>query len=70
VVIGLLSKFNIHWTPKYFVEKYKSQPCLIRECQTDTNRRVTVGESFALFGKYEGGTDCRKLKVCWQMVSS
>jgi lysine-specific demethylase 3 len=66
VVTGLLSKFKIHWTPEYFMEKYKSQPCLIIECQTDTNKRVTVGDFFALFGKYEGRTDCWKLKVCWQ----
>ena len=64
VVTDLLSKFKIQWTPEYFIEKYSAQPCLIIECQTDMNKRVTVGEFFALFGKYEGRTDCWKLKVC------
>ncbi|KAH9938513.1 uncharacterized protein B0H18DRAFT_967503 [Fomitopsis serialis] len=31
-------------------------------CQTDQNRRVTVGEFFSWFGRYEGRRDCWKLK--------
>ncbi|KDQ65025.1 hypothetical protein JAAARDRAFT_28691 [Jaapia argillacea MUCL 33604] len=62
VVTGLLDKFGIQWTPDYFLQKYFSQPCLIVECQTDTNKRVTVGEFFTWFGKYEGRTECWKLK--------
>jgi [histone H3]-dimethyl-L-lysine9 demethylase len=63
VVTGLLNKFQIQWTPEYFIEKYNSQSCLIIECQTDVNRRVTVGDFFAMFGKYENRTECWKLKV-------
>ncbi|KAG9317119.1 hypothetical protein JVU11DRAFT_1310 [Chiua virens] len=51
VVTGLLPKFQIQWTPEYFVQKYNSQSCLILECQTDVNKRVTVGEFFSWFGK-------------------
>jgi lysine-specific demethylase 3 len=64
VVTGLLPKFQIQWTPEYFVQKYSSQSCLILECQTDVNKRVTVGEFFSWFGKYEGRVECWKLKVC------
>lgn len=63
MVTGLLSKFNIQWSPDYFRTKYGSQSCLILECQTDQNKRVTVGEFFSWFGKYEGRRDCWKLKV-------
>ena len=63
VVTGLLSKFKIQWTPEYFIEKYASQGCLILECQTDVNQRITVGEFFSWFGMYNGRTECWKLKV-------
>ncbi|KAI0637942.1 Clavaminate synthase-like protein [Trametes polyzona] len=62
VVSGLLPKFHIQWTPEYFSAKYGTQSCLILECQTEQNKRVTVGDFFALFGKYEGRRDCWKLK--------
>ena len=64
LVTGLQGKFNIQWTPDYFRSKYSAQVCLIIECQTDQNKRVTVGEFFSWFGKYEGRRDCWKLKVC------
>jgi lysine-specific demethylase 3 len=63
VVTDVLSKFKIKWTPEYFMEKYGSQSCLIIECQTEVNKRVTVGEFFSWFGKYEGRENCWKLKV-------
>lgn len=63
VVNNILPKFKIQWTPGYFIEKYAAQTCLITECQTDASRRVTVGEFFRGFGKYEERTGCWKLKV-------
>ncbi|KAL6298095.1 Clavaminate synthase-like protein [Sparassis latifolia] len=62
VVTNLLPKFHVQWTPEYFSTKYGTQSCLILECQTDQNKRVTVGEFFSWFGKYEGRRDCWKLK--------
>ncbi|KAI0751497.1 hypothetical protein C8Q80DRAFT_1309487 [Daedaleopsis nitida] len=62
VVSGLSSKFHLQWTPEYFSSKYGTQSCLILECQNEQNKRVTVAEFFALFGKYEGRRDCWKLK--------
>jgi lysine-specific demethylase 3 len=62
VVTGLLPKFQVQWTPEYFLQKYNSQSCLILECQSDVNKRVTVGEFFSWFGKYEGRVECWKLK--------
>lgn len=67
VVSGLSSKFHIQWTPEYFSTKFGTQSCLILECQTEHNKRVTVAEFFSLFGKYEGRRDCWKLKV-WRSV--
>ncbi len=63
VVTGVLHKFQLQWTPDYFRTKYGTQSCLILECQTDRNNRVTVGEFFSWFGNYEGRHDCWKLKV-------
>jgi len=62
VVTNLLHKFEISWTPEYFRTKYGTQNCLILECQTDQNKRVTVGDFFDWFGNYEGRRDCWKLK--------
>lgn len=63
LVTNLESKFRLEWTPEYFKSKYGNQSCLILECQSDQNKRVTVGEFFSWFGKYEGRRDCWKLKV-------
>jgi lysine-specific demethylase 3 len=63
VVTGLLPKFRVQWTPEYFKEKYHMQSCLVIECQTDVNKRVTVGEFFSWFGHYENRKECWKLKV-------
>lgn len=63
VVTGLLPRFKINWTPEHFVEHHASKGCLVIHCQSDTNKRITVGEFFEGFGKYEGRKDCWKLKV-------
>ena len=63
VVTDLSGKFRVEWSPEYFKHKYGSQSCLILECQTDQNKRISVGEFFGMFGKYEGRTECWKLKV-------
>ena len=63
VVTGVLSQFKINWTPEHFIEHYASKSCLVIHCQTDMNKRITVGEFFQEFGKYEGRNDCWKLKV-------
>lgn len=66
VVTGILEKFKMRWTPEMFIEMYGDQTCLIIECQTDVNKRITVGEFFRWFGNYEGRTECWKLKVSIQ----
>ena len=62
VVTGLGDKFGVRWRPEHFREKHGSQTCSIVECQTDASKRVTLGEFFGYFGKYEGRTDTWKLK--------
>ena len=63
VVTGLLPRFKINWTPEHFIQHYASKSCLVIHCQSDMNKRITVGEFFEEFGKYEGRKDCWKLKV-------
>ncbi|KAH9963231.1 hypothetical protein BC827DRAFT_1194282 [Russula dissimulans] len=62
VVTGLSDKFGSRWRPEHFRDKHGSQTCSIVECQTDASKRVTVGEFFGYFGKYEGRVDRWKLK--------
>ena len=62
VVTGLGEKFGIRWRPEHLREKHGAQNCSIVDCQTDASKRVTVGEFFGYFGKYEGRTDHWKLK--------
>jgi len=63
VVTGVLPRFKIRWTPEHFIEHYASKSCLVIQCQSDMNKRITVGDFFKEFGKYEGRNDCWKLKV-------
>ncbi|KAF8803952.1 Clavaminate synthase-like protein [Phlegmacium glaucopus] len=62
LVKDVLPRFKLKWTPDYFMQQYGEQSCLIIECQTDMNKRVTVKEFFGWFGKYEERIDCWKLK--------
>ncbi|KAK7051286.1 hypothetical protein VNI00_004786 [Paramarasmius palmivorus] len=52
LVEGVLDNFGISWTPDYFIEQYGTQSCIVVECQTETNKRVTVGDFFRQFGDY------------------
>jgi lysine-specific demethylase 3 len=63
LVKDVLPRFQVTWSPEYFMEKYGDQNCIIVECQTDQNQRVTIKKFFEWFGKYENRTDCCKLKV-------
>lgn len=63
LVKSVLPRFKIKWNPRYFMERYGDQTCLVVECQTDTNKRVSVKEFFGWFGAYEERTECWKLKV-------
>ncbi|KAJ6627360.1 hypothetical protein B0H10DRAFT_1779740 [Mycena sp. CBHHK59/15] len=62
LVTDVARKFKIKWSPEYFMEKYGTQTCLIIECQTDANKRISVAEFFGTFGQYDGRQQCWKLK--------
>ena len=64
MVKDVLPRFKLTWTPEYFIQQYGEQSCLVIECQTDVNKRLSVKEFFEMFGKYEGRKECWKLKVC------
>lgn len=63
LVKDVLPRFKVTWSPEYFMEKYGDQNCIIVECQTDQNQKVTIKKFFERFGNYENRTDCWKLKV-------
>ena len=69
VVEGLQSRFTIEWSPQYFVDKYGAVGCNIVDCQTDVNKKTTVGAFFEMFGRYEGRKEIWKLKVrSWMWI--
>ncbi|ESK84030.1 jmjd1a protein [Moniliophthora roreri MCA 2997] len=53
LIEGVLENFEIEWTPDYFIREYGTQSCIVVECQTETNKRVTVGDFFRQFGRYD-----------------
>lgn len=60
-------KLKVDWSPEYFLKNYGMDGCLIVECQSDDlSRRITVGEFFRDFGRYEGRSLCWKLKVSYR----
>ena len=63
VVKGVLDKFDIKWTPQYFIEKYGDHSCLVVDCVTEARRDVTVGWFFGLFGKYDERDSSRVWKL-------
>ncbi|KAF8211605.1 Clavaminate synthase-like protein [Mycena galopus ATCC 62051] len=62
LVTDVGKKLKINWSPEYFMKEHGNDSCLIIECQTEENRRITVGEFFKTFGQYEGRDKCWKLK--------
>ena len=63
VVTGSLPRFKISWTPEYFIKNHSLEGCLVTECGLGVEKLITAGKFFKEFGKYEGRTDCWKLKV-------
>lgn len=63
LVKDVLPRFNLPWTPQYFMERYGDKGCLVVECQNETLKRVSIRDFFGWFGQYEGRTECWKLKV-------
>jgi [histone H3]-dimethyl-L-lysine9 demethylase len=63
IVDGLLSKFEIPWTPQYFIETSPNESCVIVECQSNQTDRTSVSDFFGKFGQYDNRIGCWKLKV-------
>ena len=64
LVKGLSSRFKLDWTPQYLSEQHGDQGCIVIDCQTDANKRITIKEFFNDFGNYANrGDACWKLKV-------
>lgn len=63
LVVTGLNRFQLQWTPKYFIDTYGSQACIVLECQTEANKKVTVKEFFSCFGDYTDRKEIWKLKV-------
>jgi len=65
LVKGLSSRFKLDWTPRYLSEQHGDQGCIVIDCQTDANKRISIKDFFNDFGNYANrGDACWKLKVC------
>ncbi|KAI0029130.1 hypothetical protein K488DRAFT_16888, partial [Vararia minispora EC-137] len=51
VVTGQLDKFQLRWTPEYFIDKYGAEPCQLVECQSEHSRSAHVADFFRMFGR-------------------
>ncbi|KAH0565523.1 hypothetical protein GP486_001077 [Trichoglossum hirsutum] len=68
VISGMLSRFNVAWTPAYFTNNYGDEQCWLVNCSTNETLHggeiVTVREFFQSFETYSfrGVTTSMKLK--------
>jgi hypothetical protein len=62
VVTGCLDKFQIAWTPDYFISHYGEQSCQLVDCNSDKMIKTTVGKFFEQFHS-TNPKEALKLKV-------
>ncbi|KAH0537269.1 hypothetical protein FGG08_005931 [Glutinoglossum americanum] len=68
VISGMLNRFNVAWTPDYFINNHDSEQCWVVDCSTNETLHggeiVTVGEFFQSFEthNFRGVTSSMKLK--------
>ncbi|KAI9771439.1 MAG: hypothetical protein M1840_002059 [Geoglossum simile] len=68
VISGMLDRFNVAWTPDYFIRNYGDEQCWVVNCSTNETvhggETVTVGEFFSAFDthSFRGVTSSMKLK--------
>jgi hypothetical protein len=69
VISGMLDRFNVAWTPDYFIDNHGNEQCWVVNCSTNETlhggETVTVGEFFKSFDthSFRGVTASMKLKV-------
>ncbi|KAI9775768.1 MAG: hypothetical protein M1839_000896 [Geoglossum umbratile] len=68
VISGMLDRFDVAWTPDYFIGNYGDEQCWVVNCSTNETlhggETVTVGEFFKSFNthNFRGVTTSMKLK--------
>jgi lysine-specific demethylase 3 len=63
VVQDLLDRFELDWTPEYFIHEYGEQRCMVVNCQDNKDKEMIVREFFEMFGKADREEGILKLKV-------
>jgi lysine-specific demethylase 3 len=62
VVQHTLEKFELKWSPEYFIAEHGSEPCVLVECQTERVRDAHVADFFRLFARERPSDGLWKLK--------
>ncbi|CAE6511592.1 unnamed protein product [Rhizoctonia solani] len=62
VVQDLLSRFELSWTPEYFINEYGEQRCMVVNCEDNKDMEMMVKDFFEMFGKADRKTGILKLK--------
>lgn len=61
VLTGLMDKFQLKWTPAYFMDNYGDAECMVDDCQTGQTLATTIGDFFEIFS--DPGDRSHKLTV-------
>ena len=75
VVTGIKEALQYSWSPELFTKILGDESCLIRNCETGTDRKATVGEFFSKFGldldSTERVVECLKVvfKLAYECVA-
>ncbi|GAB1528085.1 hypothetical protein RhiTH_011276 [Rhizoctonia solani] len=51
VVQDLLDRFELDWTPEYFISEYGEQRCMVVNCENNKDQEMIVKDFFEMFGK-------------------
>ncbi|CAE6469855.1 unnamed protein product [Rhizoctonia solani] len=62
VVQDLLSRFELNWSPEYFIAEYGEQRCMVVNCEDNKDKEMIVRDFFELFGKADREAGILKLK--------
>lgn len=65
VIMGVGTKLQLPWSPKYFSDTYGHKRCTVEDTSTGKERKTSVAEFFELFDKCSDELgSVEKIKVC------
>ncbi|KAJ1300194.1 hypothetical protein OPQ81_011943 [Rhizoctonia solani] len=62
VIQDLLGRFELNWTPEYFINEYGEQRCMVVNCEDNKDKEMMVRDFFEMFGKTDREAGILKLK--------